>query len=221
MPEKMDFFLLSPPEILIDYVLGDGRGVAYSGDEPFVFYLRPKYNLSPSVSINGNDHSRYDYYEQRFKNLKTVLEADSDYMHEFWAPSYYDARIESAVRAFSDKELFGRKAGEDISDHLIVVELSPRGYIIASYPDLSFLGKAYTGMKFNDYFAVGSEVQDSGVRLSFDSFPSDLPDSFSLTVEIPIKRSQSWRDLPFVMIDHHKSLPKEEEVLSATVQMNL
>lgn len=137
------------------------------------------------------------YLEERVKNIKQFAENDPDFMSGYYAPIYYDAGILSDVKVSADATIFGREAGEDISDHIVLAKVNKRNVLISSFPDLCFVGKAYEGMSIRDFLKVGTAVHGSReIVFTFDAFPDDMPDSFQLTFEIPVELNDSWGELP-------------------------
>ncbi len=124
-------------------------------------------------------------------NFKESVTKDPDFMHTFYGPNLLRAGIVSEVKVFSDKMLFGKTPGTDLSDHVVLQEINTRNMILASFPRFEYIGKAEIGMNIRDYLHVGFSMQRQLGKIPiasfvFDAIPQDMPDDFCITLEIPL-----------------------------------
>lgn len=193
-----DYFALNSPDDLGGFTLFQVECSEPDESHPITFALRPIHDgyLSFGPDEKGAHSYWTDYIEERFMNLAPIVTKDPDFvaMH-FDAPAYFDAGVKDEVRVYSDKIMYGLNAGEDLSEHVIMYNISSHSNFNASYPDLRYLGKVVPGDKIRDYFKVGGAIHGTEDYLTFDSIPNDMPDEFTLTIEIPVELNESWRNI--------------------------
>lgn len=173
------------------------RGYAMAQDDYHCFFKGNEDNIAIALEIaldtKLNYGVDYNYKLDRLKSIVQFTKKDPSFMRDYYAPAYVDAGIMSEVTVHADKSIFGRPAGEDISDHIIVARPDKNAIIKASFPDFVYLGKNYDGMPLREYFQVGTAVHsDYCTILSFDRIPDDMPDDFTLTMKIPVDLNESW-----------------------------
>lgn len=170
-------------------------------------------------SDDDDESSYYLYMRERLQNLREVIENDTDFINNHYdAPFYFDVGIMSGLRVYSDAMLFGRKPGSDISDHIVLRNVNDRHKVISTFPDFSYLGKAYAGMPICEYFKAGTAVHYGYDYFCFDMIPDDMPESFQLTFEIPVDLNESWSTFPWFYKSDGYRPPTDNFVYKASTQ---
>lgn len=172
---------------------------------------------------NSKENLEFRYLNERLGKIQKAVQEDPDFLKSYIGPCYVDAGVISEIKVFADKSLFGRAPGEDLSDHIILHQTSQNTRIIASFPDIDFIGKAEPGMRINEYFKVGSIMPNGPCIASFvfDEIPSDIPSDFMLTFEIPLDLNDSWAEFPFAIIGPDWVKPEDTFVYRPSVQIHL
>ena len=232
----LSFISIAPPDFLEGFSLTQcNRDDMYHIDncstkETFAISLHLSIfehteRIVPHFSISGTESSanNFSYTGGRLSKIKEYVYSDPDFLKIYIGPWYMDAGILSEIKVFADKSLFGRAPGEDISDHVILNELDQRSYIIASFPDADFLGKAEPGMYIKDYLKVGTLIPGDVNIASFvfDELPSDLPKDFSITFEIPLDLAEGVSSNPNVILGPDWVKPEDTFVYRPSVQIHL
>lgn len=218
------YFLLAPPDVL------GGFSLKYV-DNPHGYSDRPDFSLVLTTisrsntykfppEEDGTHHSSREYYRERLKNIIEVVEKDDAYKKHFYnAPCFIDAGIMEEVKVYADKAIFGREAGEDISDHIVLGVISDRNEIISTYPDFIYVGKAEKGMCIRDYYGVGTALQGHEDIFTFDCIPDDMPGTFQLTFEIPVDLNVSWSRFSWMETSNGYEAPLDTCVYTATTEV--
>ena len=143
-------------------------------------------NLPPDLHSQDELDGRKDWERNLQTNgLNQYCDINYHYRH------FTYAGIAEGATIYADRVLWGREAGEDLSDMFLIPRYFNHNPIIASYPDFSVL---YTPedkfpATFRDFTSKRVALNGIGqilVDLSFVEIPPEDFDTVTFTVEIPV-----------------------------------
>lgn len=123
-------------------------------------------------------------------NSKLYEKAESIFLHE--TISYCHAGLRNGARIYADKILFGRKAGDNLSDKFKLYYYFPEYSNILSYPDWKILypSDAVDKPKLFSEFAVEGVLlcgfPSPFHRICFNEIPEEDYNEITFYIEIPI-----------------------------------
>ena len=145
-------------------------------------------NNDPFGVDYGSDEQKH--FDEILSKLNMDVKAYIDENNYDIFPEFYYAGVKDGVSFSADKELFGRKAGSNLAD-LIILDIPPSSKIAVTYPDYHVC-KDYnadsTPITFSDYFKSGTALSLSyNFYASFAQQPTEEYDEITFTLEIPIE----------------------------------
>ena len=157
-------------------------------DTRFYFVFTSKIDCDLFIVERGTEeHKRIDSLcvELR-KNLDSYVKSN----HYTFLPQFFFAGIDEGARITADKKLFGRDAGSNLGD-LLMLEIPSSANIGLSYPDYSVY-KDYSAnessISFSDFFQNGTALSlINEFYAYFAEQPSEECDEVTFTIEIPIE----------------------------------
>ncbi len=160
------------------------------------------------------------------------LSLQTNGLKEYWNTDYSHrnftyAGIAEGTRIYADRVLWGREAGEDLSDMFLIPRYFNHNPIIASYPEFSVL---YTPedkfpATFRDFTSKRIALNGIGqilVDLSFVEIPPEDFDTVTFTVEIPVDIEYFFDYAPEIYEQHPMLKPEGRRLLkgSTTVKFD-
>lgn len=227
--------LLSDNSLILSQIITDridkpnnpDRGKGY---DDFGIELRIEKDESSNWYLDLSDNERFNAYKSYSKSklsaVDTYIESTSG--HGIIPPWLFDCGISEDVRIYSDVTLFGRPAGKDLSDKFLIIRTPVHNRLLCSWPDFSIIREFPIDTEYgiNEYFKRGSALfMLHGLVLTFNGIPEERPNSFTITVEIPIKCNY-WYGLQDTRTflkkkDSSVDLPPIDRVLSGSVHIEL
>lgn len=204
-------FGLNSPDKFLGF---DAFQISQFGDRNYEssIMIETKYDLTwtPYIDFEGSE-----YTKDRLSGITSFIRNDDDYKKQHnYAPYYFDVGVLNPIRVYSNTPVFGIPAGEDISEHVIVVDLSVRNMYCASFPDFNFIRRNKKGMNIRDYYEPGSAILSDWVIFSFDRIPDDMPKELTLTIEIDVVLNDSWFNFPWYhLIDKSNYKPITDKIM--------
>ena len=142
-----------------------------------------------------SNHMNEDFWSSRewIEYGKAKTKAATDYLREKGLLSVSDKLIDCSIsgeiEVTSDTPIGGRPIESNLSDLLYIRKMRYIHGIMCAFPDFQPIGMAHEGMLLKDYFAEGNvlprlSISDGVVVVLKDGI--DYPESFKLTVRIPI-----------------------------------
>lgn len=167
-----------------------------------------------------------EYYDDirnfriRVQALQEAVDKDENVGTDIWGAAFYDCGISSDISVSANCDLFGIPSGENLVNHCLTLAVDHMSHYIASCPDFLPSGTWENGMPLSNYLAQGNALPCMGdfIVFAFDSIPEDMPNRFTLTVNIPIHYT-SWESLPWTRTNGKPLLP-EDRVLEASVEVS-
>lgn len=135
---------------------------------------------------------------------------------QFVLPYVFDGEIKSSPRVFSNKVLFGKTAGEDLSAFFEVFKVWQ--HYLFRYPDYTLKGSFANldvNMAFVELYAPGTLLFPA-CQFRFKEIPAEEYDSLTITVEIPIYAESALRFLP----DYKPEDVKVDTIMSGSVTID-
>lgn len=162
-----------------------------------------------------------DYLHDKLQYLRDYVELDRKKgKKNYDGPSLMDCGISGEVLIYSDVDMLGMKAGENLIDFF---KLDSQ-FLVCSYPDFKAVELVNTGTPLKDCFSVGTALPNFTFfdESPFSFYCSDnagLPSEFNLSIEIPIELTD-WS--VFSWTERGKDFFKQDtkRVLSGTVTVN-
>lgn len=173
---------------------------------------------------------RNQYINSRLKDVRNFM-STMDRGAYGTGPYYHEFGIAAPIAFTATSDLFGRKAGDNLADLLVLKEeFTPKGnlWVICSYPDFSAKSVAEEGLPLNDYFSPGNivPIHSLGGRVCFDfSEPVDKESlsGITFTLSIPITyeswANKPWCDKSMGWLGEGKELLPTDRILTASITM--
>lgn len=155
----------------------------------------------------------WDYKGMRTAALRAAAEKDPSIGNSYWGPGFYDCCIISDITVTADCTLFGIPAGDNLVDHCRMTGVDKRSHYICSYQDMVPIGLWKENMPLASYLAKGNALPVMGdfAAFTFDSIPEDMPESFILTISIPIQYN-SWASFFWTSPNNIPLLPQSRSL---------
>lgn len=155
--------------------------------------------------------------------LKDYISAfpTSDSMHYH---GYTYAGFRSGASIYADKTIWGREAGEDLSDKFIISQYPSSYDVLPSYPDFQILyghddEKPSTFKELTSLPLALPVIDSPLVTLRFLDIPEEELEQVTLSVEIPIS-AEYYEDYPLEMYETHNLYPEGDRLLKGTVTID-
>ena len=150
---------------------------------------------------------RFQFYRWGYEQLaeidsvikKMYAENGCDYDYGNSRACYLYGSIAGHVRVYADKVLFGKPAGEDLNEFIIVPQEErmweiPASHTISgpflmSFPDFHIVRNYFddpASLAFDEYFAQGLAVHYHGYSFHLKEIPEEKYDEITISVEFPV-----------------------------------
>lgn len=188
-------------------------------------------NLLTELYVDEYLEDMWNYKKNRLTSLYETVEKDTNINVDYYVgpafydhyigPGFYDCSIASEVIITADCPMFGIPAGENLLRHCKTMAVDIRSHYLVSYPDYLPLGVWEEGMSLGSYLAVGNVLPQirEFVVFAFDTIPEDMPESFTLSVSIPIHYS-SWESFSWTE-SYGRDLLPEKRSLDASIEVKV
>ncbi len=193
-----------------------------------------KSNMAINILTNNDIDAYRTSYVSGSDEQKTfwgwVSDVLKDYISEFPTSEsmhyhgYTYAGFRSGSTIYADKMIWGREAGEDLSDKFIIFQYPSSYDILPTYPDFRILyghgdEKPSTFKELTSLPLALPMVGTCLATLSFSDIPDEDLDQITFYVEIPIS-ADYYEDYPAEMYETQNLYPEGDRLLKGAVTID-